>query len=43
MFTFVQVELNSGNNVLYWRATTYTLLGSAVKPVMLRNIAISGR
>uniref|UniRef100_A0A671YMS3 Endosome-lysosome associated apoptosis and autophagy regulator 1 n=1 Tax=Sparus aurata TaxID=8175 RepID=A0A671YMS3_SPAAU len=42
MFTFVQVELNSGNNVLYWRATTYTLLGSAVKPVMLRNIAISG-
>uniref|UniRef100_A0A671YMX3 Endosome-lysosome associated apoptosis and autophagy regulator 1 n=1 Tax=Sparus aurata TaxID=8175 RepID=A0A671YMX3_SPAAU len=37
-----RVELNSGNNVLYWRATTYTLLGSAVKPVMLRNIAISG-
>ncbi|XP_036960563.1 endosome/lysosome-associated apoptosis and autophagy regulator 1 [Acanthopagrus latus] len=37
-----RVELNSGNNVLYWRATTYTLVGSAVKPVMLRNIAISG-
>lgn len=39
----VQVELNSGNNVLYWRTTGYTLQGSAVKPVMLRNIAISGR
>uniref|UniRef100_A0A8D3DHT3 Endosome-lysosome associated apoptosis and autophagy regulator 1 n=1 Tax=Scophthalmus maximus TaxID=52904 RepID=A0A8D3DHT3_SCOMX len=31
-----------GNNVLYWRTTAYTLLGSAVKPVLLRNIAISG-
>uniref|UniRef100_A0A7N6A7U5 Uncharacterized protein n=1 Tax=Anabas testudineus TaxID=64144 RepID=A0A7N6A7U5_ANATE len=36
------VELNKGNNVLYWRTTTYTVLDSAVKPVLLRNIAISG-
>lgn len=39
----VQVELNRGNNVLYWRSTAYTLQGSDVKPVLLRNIAISGR
>lgn len=37
-----EVELNSGNNVLYWRATSYALQASAVKPVLLRNIAISG-
>ncbi|KAG7220725.1 hypothetical protein INR49_017839, partial [Caranx melampygus] len=37
-----RVELNKGNNVLYWRTTAYTLLDSAVKPVLLRNIAISG-
>ncbi|XP_068996466.1 endosome/lysosome-associated apoptosis and autophagy regulator 1 [Embiotoca jacksoni] len=37
-----KVELNKGNNVLYWRTTTYTLLGSAVKPVWLRNIQVSG-
>nr|XP_046253411.1 endosome/lysosome-associated apoptosis and autophagy regulator 1 [Scatophagus argus] len=37
-----RVGLNSGNNVLYWRTTTYALQGSAVKPVILRNIAISG-
>uniref|UniRef100_A0A8C4NMI3 Endosome-lysosome associated apoptosis and autophagy regulator 1 n=1 Tax=Dicentrarchus labrax TaxID=13489 RepID=A0A8C4NMI3_DICLA len=36
------VSLSSGNNVLYWRTTAYSLQGSAVKPVMLRNIAISG-
>lgn len=39
----VQVELNKGNNVLYWRTTSFSVLGSAVKPVLLRNIAISGR
>lgn len=39
----VQLDLNTGNNVLYWRTTTYAMQGSAVKPVMLRNIAISGR
>uniref|UniRef100_A0AAQ5ZNW6 MRH domain-containing protein n=1 Tax=Amphiprion ocellaris TaxID=80972 RepID=A0AAQ5ZNW6_AMPOC len=37
-----RVELNKGNNVLYWRTTTYALQGSAVKPVLLRNIRISG-
>ncbi|TMS15810.1 UPF0577 protein [Larimichthys crocea] len=37
-----EVELSTGNNVLYWRTTTYTVQGSAVKPVMLRNIGISG-
>uniref|UniRef100_A0A667ZZK5 Endosome-lysosome associated apoptosis and autophagy regulator 1 n=1 Tax=Myripristis murdjan TaxID=586833 RepID=A0A667ZZK5_9TELE len=36
------VELNKGSNVLYWRSTAYTLLGSAIKPVLLKNIAISG-
>uniref|UniRef100_A0A674EKA3 Endosome-lysosome associated apoptosis and autophagy regulator 1 n=1 Tax=Salmo trutta TaxID=8032 RepID=A0A674EKA3_SALTR len=34
--------LNRGNNVLYWRTTSFALVGSAVKPVLLRNIAISG-
>uniref|UniRef100_A0A3Q3VQ33 MRH domain-containing protein n=1 Tax=Mola mola TaxID=94237 RepID=A0A3Q3VQ33_MOLML len=38
----IYVELNRGNNVLYWRSTAYTLQGSDVKPVLLRNIAISG-
>nr|XP_020503966.1 UPF0577 protein KIAA1324 homolog [Labrus bergylta] len=37
-----RVELSSGNNVLYWRTTSYSLLDSAVKPVLLRNISISG-
>ncbi|XP_029012916.1 endosome/lysosome-associated apoptosis and autophagy regulator 1 [Betta splendens] len=36
-----KMELNSGNNVLFWRTTAY-LLGASVKPVLLRNIAISG-
>nr|XP_004558730.2 UPF0577 protein KIAA1324 homolog [Maylandia zebra] len=36
------VELNKGNNVLYWRTIAYSLQGSAVKPVLLRNIQISG-
>ncbi|XP_034551334.1 UPF0577 protein KIAA1324 homolog [Notolabrus celidotus] len=35
-------ELSVGNNVLYWRTTTYTLRDSAVKPVLLKNISISG-
>ncbi|MEQ2198418.1 hypothetical protein XENOCAPTIV_012632, partial [Xenoophorus captivus] len=37
-----EVELSKGNNVLYWRTTTYALLGGAVKPVLLRNIQVSG-
>ncbi|XP_017323848.2 endosome/lysosome-associated apoptosis and autophagy regulator 1 [Ictalurus punctatus] len=37
------VQLNSGNNVLYWRTTGFSLSYSgAVKPVLLKNIAISG-
>uniref|UniRef100_A0A8C7FAZ6 Endosome-lysosome associated apoptosis and autophagy regulator 1 n=1 Tax=Oncorhynchus kisutch TaxID=8019 RepID=A0A8C7FAZ6_ONCKI len=36
------LKLNRGNNVLYWRTTSFALVGSAVKPVLLRNIAISG-
>uniref|UniRef100_A0A669CZR2 Endosome-lysosome associated apoptosis and autophagy regulator 1 n=1 Tax=Oreochromis niloticus TaxID=8128 RepID=A0A669CZR2_ORENI len=36
------VELNKGNNVLYWRTIAYSLQSSAVKPVLLRNIQISG-
>ncbi|KAM3872298.1 endosome/lysosome-associated apoptosis and autophagy regulator 1 [Diretmus argenteus] len=36
------VTLNKGNNVLYWRTTAFALLGSAIKPVLLKNIAISG-
>ncbi|XP_054905643.1 endosome/lysosome-associated apoptosis and autophagy regulator 1 [Poeciliopsis prolifica] len=37
-----KIELSTGNNVLYWRTTTFSLLGSAVKPVLLRNIQVSG-
>uniref|UniRef100_A0A3P9KN75 Si:ch211-163l21.8 n=1 Tax=Oryzias latipes TaxID=8090 RepID=A0A3P9KN75_ORYLA len=36
------VDLTSGNNVLYWRSTSYALQGAAVKPVLLRNIQVSG-
>ncbi|XP_034028186.1 UPF0577 protein KIAA1324 homolog [Thalassophryne amazonica] len=36
------VKLNKGNNVLYWRSTTYALLNNAVKPILLRNVTISG-
>ncbi|XP_067095809.1 endosome/lysosome-associated apoptosis and autophagy regulator 1 [Osmerus mordax] len=41
-WTPYSVQLNSGNNVLYWRSAGFALMGSAVKPVLLRNIAISG-
>ncbi|XP_017286358.1 endosome/lysosome-associated apoptosis and autophagy regulator 1 [Kryptolebias marmoratus] len=37
-----KVQLRKGNNVLYWRTTAYDLLSSAVKPVLLRNIQVSG-
>ncbi|XP_068185966.1 endosome/lysosome-associated apoptosis and autophagy regulator 1 [Antennarius striatus] len=37
-----KVDLSSGNNVLYWRTTAYALQDSAIKPVMLKNVAISG-
>ncbi|KAF7209731.1 endosome/lysosome-associated apoptosis and autophagy regulator 1 isoform X1 [Nothobranchius furzeri] len=37
-----KVQLRKGTNVLYWRTTAYDLLGGAVKPVMLKNIQVSG-
>ncbi|XP_061644607.1 endosome/lysosome-associated apoptosis and autophagy regulator 1 [Phyllopteryx taeniolatus] len=37
-----EVQLNRGNNVLFWRTTAYTVQGRADKAVLLRNIAISG-
>uniref|UniRef100_A0A8C1AQ31 Endosome-lysosome associated apoptosis and autophagy regulator 1 n=1 Tax=Cyprinus carpio carpio TaxID=630221 RepID=A0A8C1AQ31_CYPCA len=36
------VQLNSGNNVLYWRTTGFSLAANTAKPVLLKNIAISG-
>ncbi|KAK1801314.1 hypothetical protein P4O66_022995, partial [Electrophorus voltai] len=36
------VQLNRGNNVVYWRTTGFSLSSNAVKPVLLKNIAISG-
>lgn len=36
------VDLSRGNNVLYWRTTSYSFQPRQVKPVLLRNIAISG-
>ncbi|KAM9752012.1 endosome/lysosome-associated apoptosis and autophagy regulator 1 isoform 1-T1 [Menidia menidia] len=37
-----QTELRNGNNVLFWRTTAYALQKTAVKPVLLRNIQVSG-
>ncbi|XP_062854421.1 endosome/lysosome-associated apoptosis and autophagy regulator 1 [Trichomycterus rosablanca] len=36
------VELNRGNNILYWRTTGFSLSGNTVKPVLLKYIAIAG-
>ncbi|XP_049736129.1 endosome/lysosome-associated apoptosis and autophagy regulator 1 isoform X1 [Elephas maximus indicus] len=36
------VELNRGNNVLYWRTTAFSVWSKAPKPVLVRNIAITG-
>ncbi|XP_076131894.1 endosome/lysosome-associated apoptosis and autophagy regulator 1 [Alosa pseudoharengus] len=36
------VQLSRGNNVLYWRTTGFSLNANSVKPILLRNIAISG-
>ncbi|KAG9332365.1 hypothetical protein JZ751_015008, partial [Albula glossodonta] len=36
------MQLKRGNNVLYWRTTTFTLASSTVKPVLIRNIAVTG-
>uniref|UniRef100_A0A8C4L207 KIAA1324 n=1 Tax=Equus asinus asinus TaxID=83772 RepID=A0A8C4L207_EQUAS len=39
---FHSVELNRGNNVLYWRTTAFSVWSKVSKPVLVRNIAITG-
>nr|XP_014351906.1 PREDICTED: UPF0577 protein KIAA1324 homolog [Latimeria chalumnae] len=39
---FHDVELSRGNNVLYWRTTGFSLASRAPKPVLLKNIDITG-
>nr|XP_033774668.1 UPF0577 protein KIAA1324 homolog isoform X2 [Geotrypetes seraphini] len=39
---FHNVDLTRGNNVLYWKTTAFSLGSQAPKPVMLRNIGITG-
>lgn len=39
---FFKVELNRGNNVLYWRTTAFSVWSKVSKPVLVRNIAITG-
>ncbi|KAJ8258057.1 hypothetical protein GJAV_G00192700 [Gymnothorax javanicus] len=34
--------LKSGNNVLYWKTTTFSMGTNTVKPVLIKNIAING-
>ncbi|KAL8168516.1 UNVERIFIED_CONTAM: hypothetical protein K2H54_000829, partial [Gekko kuhli] len=36
------VELSRGNNVLYWRTTAFSVWSKAPKPVLVRNIGITG-
>uniref|UniRef100_A0A673NDJ8 UPF0577 protein KIAA1324-like n=1 Tax=Sinocyclocheilus rhinocerous TaxID=307959 RepID=A0A673NDJ8_9TELE len=36
------VQLSSGNNVLYWRTTGFSLAANTAKSVLLKNIVISG-
>ena len=36
------MELNRGNNVLYWRTTAFSVWSKVSKPVLVRNIAITG-
>ncbi|MFT7804350.1 UPF0577 protein KIAA1324-like isoform X1 [Arapaima gigas] len=38
----LQVELSRGNNVLYWRTTAFSLGTGTARPVLVRNIAITG-
>lgn len=38
-----QVELSRGNNVLYWRTTAFSVWSKVPKPVLVRNIGITGR
>lgn len=37
-----QVELSRGNNVLYWRTTAFSVWAKVPKPVLVRNIGITG-
>ncbi|XP_053560710.1 endosome/lysosome-associated apoptosis and autophagy regulator 1 [Bombina bombina] len=41
-WTFHDVKLTKGNNVLYWRTTAFYVGGITPKPVLLRNIQITG-
>ncbi|XP_072419692.1 endosome/lysosome-associated apoptosis and autophagy regulator 1 isoform X1 [Chiloscyllium punctatum] len=36
------VQLNRGNNVLYWRTTGFSMGTKMLKPVLIRNIFITG-
>ncbi|XP_043932063.1 endosome/lysosome-associated apoptosis and autophagy regulator 1 [Protopterus annectens] len=36
------VQLNRGNNVLYWKTTAFSVKAKLPKPVLLRNIMITG-
>uniref|UniRef100_H0VTZ7 Endosome-lysosome associated apoptosis and autophagy regulator 1 n=1 Tax=Cavia porcellus TaxID=10141 RepID=H0VTZ7_CAVPO len=38
---FHSVELNRGNNVLYWRTTAFTVWSKVSNPVLVRNIGIT--
>ncbi|XP_004853674.1 UPF0577 protein KIAA1324 homolog isoform X5 [Heterocephalus glaber] len=38
---FHSVELNQGNNVLYWRTTAFSVWSKVSNPVLVRNIAIT--
>ncbi|NXS53843.1 K1324 protein, partial [Brachypteracias leptosomus] len=37
-----EVELSRGNNVLYWRTTAFSVWAKVPKPVLVRNIGITG-
>uniref|UniRef100_A0A8B9TQA0 KIAA1324 n=1 Tax=Anas platyrhynchos TaxID=8839 RepID=A0A8B9TQA0_ANAPL len=39
---FHSVELSRGNNVLYWRTTAFSVWSKVPKPVLVRNIGITG-
>ncbi|NXS05528.1 K1324 protein, partial [Oxylabes madagascariensis] len=39
---FHSVSLSRGNNVLYWRTTAFSVWSKVPKPVLVRNIGITG-
>ncbi|KAM3934410.1 endosome/lysosome-associated apoptosis and autophagy regulator 1 [Leptodactylus fuscus] len=41
-WNFHQVKLTQGTNVLYWRTMAYYMGSNILKPVLLRNILITG-